>query len=1446
MSLASLSSDALHHVCSYLNITSLAQLYATNDRLMMRKLVAPGVYPTLFAQGRSAAITRFILAQTSAKGVEFLMKNSLWDANKAFEFARDRSVSIGGVHLHPRLLLALPRSLTELELLAMPLRDPTVQTTETFASLFPELRKLAVWDLSPATVPVHVMIDQLRQNLPPKLETLALQASALVRGLETLPRSITALHITHPLAIVTLGEYPAEQPTFHLIQQLDKHLPHLATLSVQLASLSRRPPDLPIAAKLVPAPQKLVPLLPNLHTLNIQAELPNSKEYQNIMLSLPSVEILTLACTHFEFSEDDVAGEPIAAVTATPAMPAFGGGGGFGAPAAFNGFGFRGGIGGRTASDDTVKSILPPKLVSLVLNSSQAQGTFILSRRLMSSLPGTLESLTVDSCAMPWARAGTSDGWEPSKFQEPSLQLAKSPFNANENAESWLSLLPPGLLDLRICEVPLQVLHLPPNLRSLQVNRASNSAYMTAADLSEIEAGKPGYKSGLVWPKGLTSLNLAHCRMSIADAISLPPSLKKLDITATQTWDQRHVANLLNALPNCILRIHNTYVWIVDTPTSHTSDATSDLQSKAVSADGTLNLSKLLEHRLRDVPHRVRAHWHPSSPEPAKEPVEGEEVVYNGARVPDVVPRFTIPPGLDFTAVDFPSSVETFWHSRGVFDFSVGGYAAILNHLEESKVVAVREPIPPIRPFSFNATPAPIMHFKNLISLILPTIHALPHITFEQLPRTLVELVLGAIPGMRSLTDVPETFFDSWRSKYGIVVTVKTEKASGGFKFGFVTEEETPEVRRQRKVSDLPRGLVRLSIKSWSLDPECDGEWPSGLVELGFLSHYWTDVAVLNVAKRLPHLKEMTVHGPVVSFGTMPLEDAPSTNSMDCDDDSFKPVTSLDCIDVSALNDVLYAPFKAHNITLQEIILPSLVAMASPSTHTIKLDSAPFVVDHVEMLQNEYSEDTPTGLPRSSGFAFPSTEEFNVSFKEFMTISSLSQYRSLTRFESNIFHNLTWEHVPQLPETLKHLSICIKDSIVVDPFIRLPRFLETLQLACSHAVILTSTGLAQIPPNLTKLECNRLTFSPALIAEFPRHVSSVLFDGCDLWNDLDVYELKRHLGADLISLDIAHCNISGALMPLGESTEISMLTCHGLTKERLGPKVKVTWQTTITPLRFCALDIALQSSGGIHSSILSLDQLPLSKVDHIQTLDLHLAPLQNIRATLPPSIMPSNLTSLSIRIGAVARTADAASLPRTLKYFKTQLYSAFINIDASTWALLPRGLETIIIEFLGFENGNSFAEHLGKVPHTVIEPGLVEYSSVRNPQIGRPSRNVVPWISALDGLPPSLHTLSLRPYALAASVGKDLHGNLRQLCCFDFELRKDEKFVQAHPDLKIIATDPGASALYQPEDTDTPEKWLKDPSVTSNAFDYEARDRHAARADKYKRHFNGPAFQFPV
>lgn len=1485
MSLKSLSTDSLRHVCQHLDVENLSHLYATNDRILMRKLISPGVCPHLDVFIDAPIVLRFITSHTSLQSLNCSIKRRFApnELPPAFEFERPNGL-FGSPTVRPRLLLRLPRSLTSLDFNVMLSADPTLQTTETFASLFPELRTLILRDPSPYFSPVHVLVDQLRKELPPTLETLGIQTSATPPALEVFPRSITALHLSNPRAMVSLAGYPSSQPTFRLIQQLHEHLPELTTLSVQLASLSRTASSGPKV--------KIVPLLPKLLTLNIQAQHPSGKEYANIISSLPSVEVLVLGAMNFQFSEDEGTSKSKSEADDVPSAPAAagfgGGGGGFGG--GFGGPG--GGFGGPPphAYSHLVPSILPPRLVSLTLSSSQLKHSLVLSQRLMRSLPPSLESLTVIACTMPWALPGTSEGWDPLEEASnavltggtPTVPPAgfgrgtrRTPAQApgDETGPSWLSLLPAKLLNLHICDVPLQVIHLPPNLRSLRVDRPTETPYLAPMDVSEFKIGKPGHKSALVWPKNLTSLHYFHERMSLADALSLPPSLTDLKIHATQDWDQRGVAALLAALPNCYLDISLTYVWIIDVPSDNNASESPDAAARSeLVVDGKLSLLKLLEHRIRDVPTRVNAQWHPSTPKPAPK-TEEERVAqdsqrkYTGPRVPDFMARFTIPSDLDFTAIELPAAAENISHARGSFEFMIGGFEDIMLHLDGNKVRAVRQLEVPQEHVPFNGLTIPFAHFQQLTSLYIPSIFTTEYtFSFSMLPRTLVDFVFGPKPGFNAIPDTPYDLFNAWKYKYNIAVSEKPPANSGPFTFTTSSFNAMPDLtpvqrRRQRRVDDLPRGLVRLGIAPWTLDPECDGEWPAGLTELSFYSYFWTDTAIINVYNRLPHLKSMKVVGGIVSYGSMPLDDGESS-SMDCDDPSAAPseslpplVTSLDCIDASTLKDAIYAPFKARNITLQQVVLPSLKVLVRSSTHTLNLNSGPFAVDHNVMLQNEYMEHTPTGTAKPwtvaspgsfGGFGSPILHGFDVSVKEEISISSLAQHHSLTHFSSNICP-FTWDRVSQLPETLKHLSLNILDSVVVDPFIRLPRFLESLQLDCSNTVALTAAGLAQIPPNLTMLECSRMTFNPSLIADFPQQVSTLLFDACDLWNDLDVYELKRHLGDGLKSLNVGHCEFSGALLPLSESTDISMLTCSNLTKERLGPKVKVTWQTVSSPLRFCALDFALQATDGVHTEILSLSTLPVYAVDHMRSLDLHLVPLQNLRSTLPSSLMPSNLTSLTVRLAAFLRPADAVSLPKTLKYFNAQLYSSFTHINSATWHMLPRSLETIIVDFLGFES-SSYGNTIGSMPLCILEPGLVEYSSVRNPQVKRPNRNRVYWLDTLQGLPPSLQTLSLRPYGLSASCGVALPPALRTLECFDFYLREDKRFIKAHPNLKVRSTDPGAASLFHAEGKDQGrEIEPKDDRIASfstSNFDFQARERPGQTQEDGYRHFNSPCYDF--
>lgn len=304
MNLARLSVDCLRNVCLYLEVEHVAALYASNNRLLMSRLVSPGIYPSVTAASViTQEIARFITGHVSLK--EFSCVKPSMDEESLYKFPKfgPSPVSLESDKMslvHPRLIFALPRTLKSLSMPARMLYDSTLtpNATTDFASLFPHLKQLIIHESQPNSYAVEPIFYRLMSALPSKLELLALGSAKSLPLLSQLPPSITSLHVNHALPLVKLAGNPVAYPSLELVHRLDDVLPNLRELSLPLLVHPRdEHPDLMTSFK-----KRTV--LPHLETLNIVAlEIVHEKELSALIESLPSVLSINLDGRQFEYGE---------------------------------------------------------------------------------------------------------------------------------------------------------------------------------------------------------------------------------------------------------------------------------------------------------------------------------------------------------------------------------------------------------------------------------------------------------------------------------------------------------------------------------------------------------------------------------------------------------------------------------------------------------------------------------------------------------------------------------------------------------------------------------------------------------------------------------------------------------------------------------------------------------------------------------------------------------------------------------------------------------------------------------------------------------------------------------------------------------------------------------------------------------------------------------------
>lgn len=1022
-------------------------------------------------------------------------------------------------------------------------------------------------------------------------------------------------------------------------------------------------------------------------------------------------------------------------------------------------------------------------------------------------------------------------------------------------ARSWASLLPRSLERLEIVtnestHAPILPLHVSALPRSIHTLIFRNGGPMRTNSGSS-KPGVPqeeGYKSVLLWPPSLTSLSFTARKLSKADALVLPSNITSLRCYTTGGWNQDDAKELLDQLPKCQVHIL-TKMWITDSTTTSMdiSPSTDALRPEdAFEEDGTFSLLRYAHLRLAHLSSRIRADWHFSEP-----PIQPREFDEHDDEAPDS-PRLiepvkgirplTLPQHLPIKKASVPSWYE--YLPQGGLITSPDPVLALL--ASTSNVLEINQlPAADTQAYRYRAPVADfeIAGFQKLVSINFPET-PVRMLSFALLPRSLTSVCVGT-EDLHSST-FPFNFED-WNSIYrpGTI----SDQQSG---FHPPKRPMMDDSATKNTVSNLPRGLTRLDIPTCAIFPCNDGDWPKGITSLQFCAAAWEDRQVMALERRFNQKVDIVVKGTVIAFGTqrmphMSIQEASLVEDgegepdsrMEIDeeviprvqetfDDITSVVTSLETIDMATLASVMVEPFLERGIKVKNFALPSIFVLAAPTLHTLSQGSLnrgfevqhhPIEGDDGSSTAAEFRQAASNHLRRpilaqldfDSKLHYQPKNGDSVSFTCFenVDIQLLASYTHLTSLMS--VAEFRWEHIPLLPGTLTHLAICVASDPEpqADPFIRFPRLLQSLQLDCGSVSVITGDGISQLPPNLTTLECNLLAFNPSLIPQIPQKLTTLLFNAQKCWQDVDVLALARHMGSTLKKLSVSHCILSGALVPLESITttyHVDLPTITRLTSERLGQKVSAIWAELSTPLTLCALDLAPESVpiGEISRTFISSEPLKA-----LQSIDFHLA-VCSLSQTLPPLIMPSSLVSLSIRTASALGTPETLSLPRTLKHFTHQILSVRGGPADDFWSHLPRGLESLSIEWAG--SGSSLYERNGfsglPISFLLAEEGIIPTKHT----VRMASRVQLVLLNRLKGLPTeNLHTLSLRSFSLYDDCIDDLGTSLRLLRCCDVSMPSNDIHARL-PDLKIEAHAPGFWSSCPVEFGQAPEP------ITSQAY----------------------------
>lgn len=1376
MRLSGLSNDVMRLICDRLEIYAIATLYGTNDRSLMRKLISRGVYPnasrSLYLE---PLLTRFLCEHTALESYTTFFGDT--ETKGSFPLEGNAQSNIFILRLHPRQILGLHPSLLHLEITSNLLPDPTLSVGDrTFASIFPLLKSLAIRDARDYTIEVHHVIDQLIRCLPPQLEKLTLMSASSIVRIDQLPTSLTELNVLQGACFNALAAFPARHPTLALMRRLHAHTPNLRSLSTLIAS-----------SKLADAgPASLVEetlvILPHLHTLNLMGNengTPSEAELEAIIRSAPSIQSFALAkiSSEISFGKGDEGYEPL--------------------------------------DSRSIKSFFPPTLTHLGLS------TIVVNPSALRNLPSTLTSLTLYGCRMPWALK-FGQIWDPVGIGSGGIDTFPDESTASSNdlqAQCWLELLPRTLerLEIHLTPLPIHVHRLPPQLHTLIIRTGSVVTY------NRFGAGDPtpppvdeNYKSMLSWLPRLTSLSMSQPKLSKADALTLPTSLKSLHCTLTPGWNQDDIKDLLDHLPDCITHVNEaSRLWITDSPM--TEDTPDVGQEKHNDSNLTFTEASYIERRLSHLPRRLVAAWSLSFPNPqAEEDVARGFGAENNRVPPNLRPLHLLPnAGID-TAL-FASTAS--WTSLG--KMKVMSADRLISLLESQPTLTRLHDAAegPIERGTFSwasSTAVYVSRLQHLTSIDLPSLaSSIP--PFADLPASLTSMVVAN--RLSSFIERPENVFDEWAKIYR-PSAMNEPKPSVMGSFGRIgtfhpTKGEPESIEREIasfKVSNLPRGLKRLLVSCCRIRPESDGDWPKGLTDLSFFSNGWEDVQIFNLSDRFEQEIKIHAYGHVLVYGNQPLPKEGESTVITAEVDISasmdtqqirKPfsVPSFDTVDFPTLPSLLEAQFLERNISISHFLLPSLLVVAAPTLQSLSYvapEAGKFKVKYHDHQEATIQKGRPAQLIRH--MINLDKAKVLVTIEEALTPERLTPFRSLTSF--TCLAAVSWDQIAWLPETLRNLSVCLVSypSASVDPFIRCPRFLETLKLDCSTDVLLTADGILHLPPSLTEFECNLLIFSPQLIPEWPQGITSTLFFGHEIWSDVDLLALATHIGPKLERITVSQCLLSGALLPLDSVTEVSLPSMIEATNLRLGKKFQISWSKLSTPLALFALDSSRKALEGFSDNkddLYSLSNLNMEAPRGVLSLDLHLAPF-SIEHGLPGSAMPPMLTKLNIRSYSAITVREASSLPHTLLHLTFQFTSLKPSLADGIWAALPRGLESISIEVLANEHMHTAMTYdrpvsmpifLLKTPlFRCVQPPYDQssYDNDSNPASGRLDR--------LTGLPTqNLKTLSLRAFLLGPRCYDALGPVLHELHCTD--IADDEgKAASARlrsPKLQIFLSSPG-------------------------------------------------------
>lgn len=1447
--ISNLSNDAWCLICSYLNLEQIALLYATNDRLLMRRLVGPGVASNIEISGSiSSNATRFLCDNRS-------LKQFTWNGGSmaSTEEPKKTVPSLVDFPVPMRLLRAISQAnLTNLQITGNIIEDTDypIAEGETFASLFPNLASLN-FPASPQTSTTtpgptsqnDANMGLLLTKLPPSLQSLSMIGAN--SPLATLPSSLTSLTIFNACGVPLYTKPNHKYPTLMLLELLHEKTPSLTHLSTRVAchrtQIALRGFAVPQAS---PNPSK--PFLPRLTSLTLSLYASEGAEYAAVIKCLPSVRTLKLNCAYVSFGPSTLP-EPQARQRARP-----------------NAF-------------SPLPSVFPMNLSELQVTSSMpgfptTDSRPALSQDFFSSLPHTLLGLKLISCNIEWSQFQESSVWDEEEADPGdtygfgrgrgglALAAMRRPDTSADDAKvAWASLLPPSVVSLHAERVPIHISQLPAQLRSLSVSFPSNEAelYIRPSSTTPWNIQPLTDSNRRPWPKGLTSLNIDYHCLSPNESLHLPRSLTSLSTPISCDWTQEHVAHLLlKVLPDCFVTF-TPYrgcdgVWITNptsdspkglkTPSSIYNASSMDIDPHQTMQEdfknSDLDVLRFATLQLSNIPRRINTQWTIAS---SRTLGDGETSVPTLSPFPP--PKFdsplTVPNPSSVRKVTLPRhKINRFSH--GTLYTPLQSVSSMLSDAKNIESISLPPSSDEISMQDFDDSytdPIELSWFQPFQCLTTLKLRGQQNgpLHFSLLPRTLICFETGAPPRI-NVYSLPDSFL------YGIAAKNKAKTAviggssvsgssfSGSQSPSLLSAPQLGETgdlgdnnlhwnqfsrpdtqENHGCIGDLPRGLTRCSILGEALVLPLDHSlWPPGLIDLEIEVYGWEDTQILEIQTHLPKLKTLGVSGIIISFGVLDREkvldytykaesQSPfrqslrgvyagaetadgTTSQILLEDPLATPASSesilrefgsLEVLDWNhtrdKLNERLARRLGDRKIELRGIRvfhLPSALLLGSP-----KLTRSIILTPEAEPQFNvKFSLHTEQKIPvqfqQLQQTSRQSQRSCGLRCYHVMKVSSLRAYTSLTSLTISIT-DLSWERISWLPKSLKHLSCCLLDnSETTDPFHNCPRQLETLCIDTGIPIMLTADGVPQLPPNLTTLECNQLSFSPSLIDIFPRKISTLLFNGHNSWSDLHIYRLATSQLESVRKISVNLCVLSGALVPLDPSiTAITISSIMNMTVMRLGDRIKVhRWSDIASPLRLYELDLSasLLSNSPMNYKI----PMESSSLDHLTSIDLSRAAIGKLSDLFPFS-MPSRLTSLSVTSISHISPTDFYVIPKSLTSLSWVKCGALGDMS-TFWSQLPRGLLSLTIEL---ESSFARFDLVDPCPITIHLDLLLQPLSADSQLMPKFNPTVLP---RLHCLPRGLQRLSLRPFFLLRSCILDFGDSLTELHCASLEPQTPE------------------------------------------------------------------------